>query len=456
MKRPWQISRRTVLRGLGTALALPALEAMVPSVARAQAAAGPPRRLLFYFVPNGIYMPSFTPDGEGEGYRLSPTLAPLAPYKEDFLVLGGLDNRPGEDLIPGNHARGTASFLTCTPPRKHPDGRLEVGISVDQVAANAIGQETRFASLELGAEASVQAGSCDSGYPCGYINNISWAGPTTPMAKEVDPKLVFDRLFAGGRPGETEEQIARRNRYRKSILDFVSEDTRALQAKLGSSDRQKLDEYLEGVRTLEKRIAANPGAGGAACMPGEPPVATSNRQEVVQQMADLMVLAFQCDLTRVITFMLGNGFTNVAYHFLGVGEGHHELSHHREEKSYIDHLKVIDRWEVEQFAYLVGKLKAATDVDGSSLLDNSLVLFSSELSDGNRHHHINLPVVLAGRGGGDIRPGRHVYFRGAGGEFPIADLYLTMLENVGVHLETFGTGLDGNPYGTRTITSELT
>ena len=298
----------------------------------------------------------------------------------------------------------------------------------------------------------MQAGAGDSGYPCAYINNITWAGPTTPMAKEVDPRLVFDRLFAGGTPGETDEQIARRNRYRKSILDFVSEDTRSLQARLGQADRQKLDEYLEGVRTLARRIAATPT--DASCVPGEVPVATSNRQEIAQQMADLMVLAFQCDLTRVQTFMLGNGFTNVAYHFLGVGEGHHELSHHREDSAYIEHLKVIDRWEVEQFAYLVERLDSVPEGDGT-LLDNCLVMFGSELSDGNRHHHINLPVVLAGSGGGQFRTGRHVYFRGAGGEFPIADLYLTMLENVGVHLETFGVNLDGSPYGTKTLTSEL-
>lgn len=451
MKRPWEISRRTVLRGLGAAIALPTLEAMAPSIARAQAAGGPPRRLLFYFVPNGIYMPSWQPKGEGEGYTFSKTLAPLEPFRDDIIVLSGLDNRPGEDTIPGNHARGTAAFLTCVPPVKHSDGKMEVGISVDQIAAREIGGATRFASLELGAEPNVEAGTCDSGYSCAYINNISWAGPTTPMAKEVDPKLVFDRLFAGGTPGETMEQIERRMRYKKSILDFVSEDAKRLQSKLGTSDRQKLEEYLAGVRSLEKRIA---NTKDLTCAAGTPPGDPSTRQEVIQQMADLIALAFQCDLTRVITFMLANGFTNVPYHFLGVGEGHHELSHHREQRAYIEHLEEIDRWEVAQFAYLLGKLKSIPEGDGT-LLDNCLVLFSSELSDGNKHHHINLPVVLAGRGGGEVRPGRHIVFKGAGGEFPIADLYLTMLANVGVHLETFGRNLDGSPYGTRTLTSEL-
>lgn len=453
MKR-WEISRRTVLRGLGTAIALPTLEAMLPSIARAQVAgAKPPRRLLFYFVPNGIYMKDFTPDEEGPNYSFPRTLQPLEPFRNDILVLSGFDNRPGEDVIPGNHARGTAAFLTCVPPVKHDDGTLEVGISVDQVAAQAIGKETRFASLELGVEANVTATSCDSGYSCAYISNISWAGPSSPMAKEIDPRLVFDRLFAGGTPGETAEQIARRNKYKKSILDFVSEDARALQAKLGAADKQKLDQYLTGVRTLEQRIAAN-APDAVACVVSDAPDVAGSRQELAQQMADLIVLAFQCDLTRVATFMLANGFTNVAYQFLGVGEGHHELSHHREQSSFINHLKQIDRWEVEQFAYLLGKMKAVQEGDGT-LLDNSLVLFSSELSDGNKHHHINLPVVLAGRGGGEIRPGRHIAFRGAGGEFPIADLYLTMLANVGVHLETFGRDRNGNPYGTRTLTSDL-
>ena len=453
MKR-WEISRRTVLRGLGTAIALPTLEVMLPSVARAQApGAKPPRRLLFYFVPNGIYMDDWTPKDEGPNYSFPRTLQPLEPYRADINVISGLDNRPGEALFPGNHARGTASFLTCVPPVKHDDGTLEVGISVDQVAAQAIGKETRFASLELGAEANVTATSCDSGYSCAYISNISWAGPQSPMAKEIDPRLVFDRLFAGGTPGESAEQIARRNRYKKSILDFVSEDTRALQAKLGSADKEKLDQYLTGVRTLEQRIAA--GAPDAvACVVGAAPDMAGSRQELAQQMADLIALAFQCDLTRVATFMLANGFTNVAYQFLGVGEGHHELSHHRGQSSYINHLKEIERWEVEQFAYLLGRLKSIPEGDGT-LLDNCLVLFSSELSDGNKHHHINLPVVLAGRGGGDVRPGRHLAFRGAGGEFPIADLFMTMLANVGVHVETFGRNLDGEPYGTRVLTSDL-
>ncbi|WP_373044795.1 DUF1552 domain-containing protein [Vulgatibacter sp.] len=448
MKRKWEISRRTVLRGLGAAMALPMLDAMVPSVARAQAVGGTPRRLLFFFVPNGIYMPSWTPSGEGTGYAFTPTLQPLEPFRDDILVVSGLDNRPGEDVIAGNHARGTAAFLTCVPPVKTSDGSLRVGISADQVAAQAIGKQTRFASLELGAEPSVEASSCDSGYSCAYISNISWAGPETPMAKEVDPRLVFDRLFAGGQPGENAEQIARRNRYKKSILDFVSEDAKTLQSRLGTNDRQKLDEYLTGVRTLEQRISAS---GEQTCSAGAAPGGAANRQETAQQMCDLIALAFQCDLTRVCTFMLANGFTNTAYSFLGVGEGHHELSHHREQDSYIDHLKRIDRWEVEQFAYLVGKLKAIQEGEGS-VLDNSLVLFSSELSDGNNHHHINKPVVLAGRGGGEVRPGRHIYYRGAGGEFPVADLYMTMLANVGVHVESFGRGHDGNPYGTRVLT----
>lgn len=448
MRRSWEISRRTVLRGLGAAVALPTLDAMLPSIARAQAAGeAPPRRLVIFFTPNGMYMPSFTPEDEGPTFTFTPTLKPLEPYRDDILVLSGLDNRPGEDSIPGNHARGTASFLTCVPPVKHRDGRLEVGISVDQVAAQEIGSATRFPSLELGAEPGISGGACDSGYSCAYINNISWAGPSSPMAKEVNPKSVFDWLFAGPDAGETAEQIARRARYRKSILDFVSEDAKRLQNLLGSSDRQKLDQFLTGVRALEKRIDETQNLCSAE---GLAIGAVENRQEVIQQMADLIVLALQCDLTRIVTFMLANGYTNTPYHFLGIGEGHHELSHHRNASKNIEHLQVIDHWEMQQFAYLVGKMKSVQEGAGT-LLDNSIVMFGNELADGNKHHHFNLPVVLAGRGGGFIRPGRHIAFRGAGGEFPIADLYLTFLAYLGVHRDTFGTGLDGKPYGTKTL-----
>lgn len=442
----WRISRRTVLRGLGASVALPLLDAMAPLRSANAQQADLPRRLLFFFVPNGLYMPSWTPDDVGENWKPTATLQPLAPVKDRVLLLSGLDNRTGDIAQPGHHARGTASFLTCVPPAKNPDGTLQVGISVDQLAAQRVGNRTRFASLELGVEDGTIAGACDSGYSCAYTNNIAWSGPASPVAKEVQPHLVFDRLFAGTQPGETQAQIEARNRYKKSILDFVSDDAKSLQSKLGSSDRKKLDEYLAGIRSLEQRLSGS----ALTCNPGDPPAETEDRQERVQLMCDLMALAFQCDLTRIATFMIGNGQTNYAYHFLGVGEGHHELSHHRGNAAYIEHLKKIDRWEVEQFAWLVQRLSSIPEGEGT-VLDNSMVLFGSELSDGNRHHHINLPLILAGRGGGTVRTGRHLFLQGAGGEFPIADLFLTMLDWVGVEEETFGTGLDGKPYGTKRV-----
>lgn len=437
LKRPWMISRRTLLRGLGASLALPALEAMEPSIAHAQAMGAPaPRRLLAYYVPCGIHMPAWRPSGgTGPLATLPPMLSSFEALKQDILVLSRVSNRPAIPDGPGDHASGTGAFLTAAHPFKTEGADIRNGISVDQAAAAHLGQYTTYASLQLGSEGGGATGNCDSGYSCAYARNISWAGPQTPLPKETNPQAVFDRLFSGVDPRETSEARRKRKLYRLSVLDFVRDDTQRLQNKLGRTDRRKMDEYLTGVRELETRI--NMAEETPVCDPGARPENAGDIRARVRIMTDLMVLAFKCDMTRVITFMLGNAGSNRVYDFLGIGEGHHELSHHQNNAANHQKLQQIGTWEVEQFAYLVQQLKAAPEGNGS-ILDNSVLLFSSEIEDGNSHSHIDMPVLLAGKGGGAWRTGRHIRFAQ---EQTFGNMFISMLGTVGVNTPTFG--LDG-------------
>jgi hypothetical protein len=428
------LSRRTFLRGAGALVALPFLDAMRPARVFAQSMrpmGPPPRRFLAWYVPCGIHMAAWTPASEGRGYELTPILQSLAPFKDDVLVLTGLANIPARPDGPGDHAGGTSAFLTARHAHKTEGADIQLGVSVDQLIAGQVGAATRFPSLVLGLEGGGNVGGCDSGYSCAYSRNISWAGPQTPTAKEIDPRAVFDRLFQGQDPRATREQIAKRRRYHQSILDFVREDATSLRTKLGAPDRAKLDEYLTGIRELEHSLQT--ADQGPVCDAGDAP-AGGELQDQVRQMNDLMALAFQCDLTRLCTFMLGNGGSNRPYPFLGVNDGHHQISHHMNNPVNLQQLQIIDTWEMEQFAYLVGKLKAAEEGDGS-LLDHSVLFFSSEIEDGNAHRHTNLPVVLAGKAGGAINPGRHVVVPG---DRPIADLFLTLARACGATADTFG------------------
>jgi len=426
------LSRRTFLQGAGTALALPFLEAMLPRRAHAQMEV--PKRLLAFYVPNGIVMNEWTPSATGADYALTRILAPLAPHKDELLVLSGISNLPARPDGPGDHASGTGAFLTAAHPFKTEGSNIRNGISMDQVLANAIGDATRFPSLQLGSEGGSSTGGCDSGYSCAYARNISWAGPSTPLAKEVNPQAVFDRLFAGDDPGATMAAQRKRQLYKQSVLDFVKEDARALKTKLGKTDRGKLEEYETGVRELEQRLQTPLPA--PTCTPGARPGAGGDYRDAVRAMCDLMVLAFQCDRTRVITYMLGNAGSNRVYRHLGISEGHHQISHHQGLAENLSRLVSIDIWELEQLAYLLGRMKAVVEPNGT-LLDNSLVFFSSEIEDGNAHRHTNLPIILAGRAGG-IRPGRHVRYSGGP---PIANLFISMLGALGVPTTSFG--LDG-------------
>jgi hypothetical protein len=429
--RPWMISRRTLLRGLGTAIALPVLDAMAPSLARAQAAGAAPRRMLAYYVPCGMHMPAFWPSTPGPNWS-SPTLAPLAPLRSKVLVLGNVANRPAFPDGPGDHASGTGAFLTNAHPFKTEGTNIRNGISVDQYAAQQLGNVTRFASLQLGGEGGGSTGNCDSGYSCAYARNISWSSDTTPLPKETNPAAVFDRLFAGVDPNETVEARAKRKRYRQSVLDFVKVDAQSLKAKLGRGDNRKLDEYLTGLREVELRVQGIDDAQG--CQVSAAPANDPDVRARVRAMSDLMVMAMQCDLTRVITFMLGNAGSNRVYDFLGIGEGHHEISHHQSLQDNFDKLKRIDLWEIEQLAYLLARMDAVREGEGT-LLDNSVVFFSGEIEDGNSHSHLDMPVLLAGRGGGTIDSGRYVRFAE---EQSFGGLFVTMLRTMGIRASHFG------------------
>ncbi|MEZ4458614.1 MAG: DUF1552 domain-containing protein [bacterium] len=436
MKR-LQLNRRAFIGGAGAALALPLLESMAPFGASAFAQDARPTRMIGYYVPCGIHMPAWTPSTEGANFQLSPTLAPLANVKDDILVLTGLANMPARPDGPGDHAAGTGSFMTATHVFKTEGADIMNGVSVDQVAAQANGAATRYPSLELGMDGGGTTGNCDSGYSCAYARNISWAGPQTPLPKTVDPRAVFDRLFAGFDPTATAEQQRKRRAYNTSILDYVLEDSAKLKTKLGSRDQQKIEEYMEGIRRLETTIAGMDDA--TLCGVPDRPGTSYAVTEKAQVMADLMVLAMQCDLTRIQTFMLANAGSGRVYDFLGIAEGHHELSHHQGLQYNYDRLMQINRWEIEQFAYLVEKLKAATDAEGKSLLDSCTVFFSSEISDGNRHNHDDMPIILAGKGNGAFTTGRHVRYN----QRPVANLFISMLQANGVMVNSFGDDGDG-------------
>jgi hypothetical protein len=434
------VNRRTLLKGLGTALALPWLEAMVPAVSAAAPAAKTPKRLAFVYVPNGVIIPDWRPRDAGRKFELPELLQALKDYRNDFSVLTGLTldkARPNGDG-PGDHARAMAAFLTGRQPRKTAGADIKLGTSVDQFAAQRLGEETRFPSLEIGCDRGLQAGNCDSGYSCAYSANLSWRSETTPQPKEVDPKAVFDRLFSSENRKEAAAARAKRDRYRQSILDAVARDAGDLKRQLGSGDQRKLDEYLSGVREVELRIQR---AGLDKFKDVAPPKDAVRPTGVPRQYADhihlltdLMVLAFQGDATRVATFAFANEGSNRAYPWLSVSEGHHDLSHHGGNKVKQEKIKKINRFHLEQFGRLLGKLKAIREGDGT-LLDNCAIVYGSGNSDGNRHNHDDLPILLAGKGGGAFHPGQHLKFAR---NTPLMNLYLSMLDSVGIHATSFG------------------
>lgn len=440
------MNRRVFLRGLGVAVALPALESILPArrlfaaeaaLRSATTATGAPLRTAFVFFPNGAIPRAWLPSGGERDFTFNDTLRGLESLRDKVQVLSGLDHEnanPGSDGG-GDHARGNSVFLTGMRPHKSATD-VRVGVSIDQVIANEIGHLTRFPSIELSCDARRRSTNCDSGYSCAYQYNISWASATTPMTPESNPRLVFERLFGAGPHGERASNAQRRMMDRRSILDFVMDDARSMQRQLARSDGEKLDQYLTGVRDVELRIEKAEQFGPNV----DPDLATpsgipASHAEYLDLMYDMMLLAFKTDSTRVASFVLGHDGDNRSFSHIGISEGHHDLSHHQNNTDRIAKVAAIDRYYVDRFAAFLTRLDGEKDIDGHSLLHNSRIVYGSGNADGNRHTHEDLPVLLAGGGGGALRSGRFVKY----GSTPMTNLYLTLAQQAGVtSLNRFG------------------
>ncbi len=432
------VGRRTFLRGVGAAIALPMLESALPlgavEAATASAAASP-TRLAFLYVPNGVHMPNWKPQTTGTDFDLPKTLAPLEKFRQDLTVISGLaaDKARANGDGAGDHARSAAAFLTGTQPVKSSGKDMRAGISVDQIAAKHWGHNTRFASLELGCEPGRLAGSCDSGYGCAYSHTLSWKSPTQPLEKETNPALVFDRLFGGGSTVEQLLSRQRRQHARQSVLDFVADDARQLRKRLDTNDRRKVEQYLEGIRDVERRLN-NPAFTENDTVVGRPDGRPDEIGERIRLMGDMMALAFASDATRVCTLMFADEGSNYPYRELGHREGHHSLSHHRNREELVKQIQQINEHHVKQLAYILEKL-SQNDERGESLLDNTLLVYGSGISDGDRHRHEDLPVLVAGKGGGHVTPGRHLEYPE---DTPMMNLFVSMLQGIGVPVERVG------------------
>ena len=439
-------NRRQFLRGLGACIALPALQSFAPvkllaaesSAGKlAATASGAPLRTAFVYFPNGAIPGAWWPNGDGQDFQFNRTLQPLEASRRDLQVVSGLDhlNATAGPDGGGDHARANGTFLTGVRMKKSAV-EVRAGISIDQVIAQRVGHLTRFPSLELTCDAGRNTGACDSGYSCAYQYNLSWSSPTTPMTPEANPRLVFERLFGAGPVAERALNLKRRRQEQRSILDFVLADAHDLQRKLNPADQDKLDQYLTGVRAIETRIqkaeqfgdAKNPAMASPTGIP-------ASYEEHVQIMFDMLVLAFQTDSTRVATMLLAHDGSNRSFADIGIPEGHHDLSHHQDNPDKIQKISDIDLWYVKQFAKFLQKLRETKDTDGQSLLHNSMIVYGGGNADGNRHTHTNLPILLAGGGGGALTPGRFVKH----GAKPATNLFLSLADRMGVQgLERFG------------------
>jgi hypothetical protein len=445
-QRRASFTRRHFLRGLGACIALPAFESLLPTKllaagapegGLATTATGAPLRTAFVYFPNGAIPGAWWPAAEGADFQLSRTLQPLAPAQKQIQVIGGLDHlnaMPGADGG-GDHARANGTFLTGVRMKKSATD-IHAGISIDQAIARQVGHLTRFPSLELTCDAGRNTGACDSGYSCAYQYNLAWSSPNTPMTPEANPRQVFERLFGAGAPGERVANARRRRQEEGSILDFVMQDARSMQHRLGGRDQDKLDQYLTGIRELEGRIQKAEQLGEAKDpMVETPPGLPADYAQHIHLMYDIMLLAFQTDSTRIATMLLAHDGSNRSFADIGIPEGHHDLSHHQGNADKIEKITEIDLWYVQQFGKFLEKMSATQDVDGNSLLHNSMIVYGGGNADGNRHTHVNLPVVLAGGGGGTITPGRFVKHGGK----PASNLFLSLADRMGVkNLERFG------------------
>ncbi len=467
------LSRRGFLQGLGACVALPAFESLLPTSARAaeslatlttkstgaplaRTATGAPLRMAFVYFPNGArqdyWWPKVTENDIEFGrtdlqygrtdFEFGRTMQPLEKMRQHVQVLGGLDHAnatPGPDGA-GDHARANGTFLTGVRVRKTAGADIHAGVSIDQVAAEHVGHLTRFPSLELSCEPARKSGNCDSGYSCAYQYNLAWRSATTPLSPEANPRLVFERLFGAGSQGQRQESYMRRQQQQRSILDFVLDDARSLQKNLTGRDQQKLDEYLTSVRDIEQRIELAEKFG----QPPDPNVDTppgipASYEEHLHLMYSMLVLAFQTDSTRIGTMLLAHDGSNRPFPELNISAGHHDLSHHHGNEDMLAKIGDIDRWYMKHFAWFLEKLDQTEDIDGHSLLHNSMIVYGCGNSDGNRHTHRNLPIVLAGDGGGTLSPGRYVNFNSV----PACNLFLGMLDRLGIEdVQRFGDSTD--------------
>ena len=429
------LPRRTFLRGLGTTLALPFLDAMVPAFA-ATVGSKPAVRLAYVYVPNGIIMKGWTPAAEGTGFEFMPIMKALEPYREQLLVLSGLAQVQGRALGDGagDHARAGATWLTGVHPKKT-EVDIHAGVSADQIAAKEFGKLTQLGSLEVGLESPALAGNCDSGYSCAYTNTIAWRTPTTPLPVEVNPRALFERLFGDGESTDPKARLAALKEQR-SILDYIREDVARLGTGLGNHDRSKLDEYVEAIRDIERRIQKAEQQNATMKMPvmERPSSIPEEFEEHAKLMIDLQAIAFQADLTRVITFMMAREGSNRPYRSINISDGHHSITHHQNDPEKIDKVGKINTHHVQTFAYMLEKLKSTPDGDGN-LLDHSLILYGSSISDGNAHTHHDLPIVLAGGAAGQVKGGRHIKYPK---DTPLNNLLLSMLDKAGVTAEKLG------------------
>lgn len=436
------LPRRTFLRGVGAAVALPMLDAMRPAIASAASAAAAssaaPIRLSFVYVPNGVTMADWTPKAAGKAFEYSRILKPLEAFRQDTLVLSGLAAKNAYALGdgPGDHARAAAAYLTGVHPRKTAGADIQNGVSVDQIAARHLENDTRFPSIELGCDDSRVVGNCDSGYSCAYTNSLAWRGPTSPLPPETNPRLVFERLFGGVDASLDPATRQRRLLYRRSILDLVSDRTRSLRRELGPTDQRKVDEYLDSIREIERRIEMAE-QDMRDLPPGieKPPGIPVGYADYVTLMFELQRVAFQTDSTRVTTMMMGREGSLRTYGEIGVPDPHHPLTHHRRDPELVEKVTKVNTLHMELFTSYIKMLKETPEGDGT-MLDRTMVVYGSGISDGDRHTHEDLPVLLVG--GRAVNPftlGRHIVYPK---DTPMTNLYLTLLDRMGVQPESVG------------------
>jgi len=430
------LPRRTFLRGVGATLALPLLDGMLPAFGAPQSSTSP-TRVSFVYVPNGIIMNHWTPTVEGAAFDITPILTPLAPYRQKLLVLTGLTANGARALEgegSGEHARASAAFLTGVHPKKTEGVDLRAGISIDQIAAKELSKGAQLTSLEVAIDSTDVVGTCDTGYSCAYSNTLCWRTATTPIPMENQPRAVFERLFGDSQTTSPAERLAAIEQ-RKSLLDSVMKEASRLMTGLGPSDQTKLTEFLDATRDVERRIQAACQQSSRELPTMERPVGVPAKfTEHCKLMMDLQVLAYQCDMTRVITFMVGREQNTRVYDELGLSDAFHPLSHHQNDAVKIGKVVQINTLHAQMLAYFLQKMASTADGDGS-LLDHSIIVYGSAISDGNLHQHDNLPVLVAGSGSGTLKGGRHLRYPA---ETPVTNLYLTLMDKLRVPIDRLG------------------